>query len=489
MKRCLIFLMICLLALSTARAETTLRVGAYVLPEAFTQAHPEVQAELDYEFNEQTLQQALITRSMDMDVFRMFTHNISVASVVDKGYCLDLSGSEIIREAVEKMYPSVKELFVRDGHIYALPLDLYPGSGDEYRCIEETWTELGYTVEDVPKTFPALLDFLEGWVDRVVAEDLPYCVIGSWDETVYDAYAYPDWLVQQLMDTYIRRAESSGEPLRFTDPALPELLDRAKRVGEDIFNLCEPVKTGAYNGDGLFELINLNFGDWTQTDWMLDMRLREDEPSALNGSLYLMAVYAGTEHPELCIELLEDEWLEKIARLSDGDLSTAYLLTDAEPVPNARSAEDARILSNCITMIEHRLAGDDADFTTYLELTEADYEIGPDQESTMDTYRSTYNRLWNQWDEQEAREILERYTGSLELTRANVWYMSPEDLAAYRTYVSGFAFQTPTVFQYNSDDRSTYCNLLNQFTRGTITSQQLLQQLDGIAQMVLLEQR
>ena len=144
MKRCLIFLMICLLALPVAQAEPTLRVSAYVLPEAFTQAHPDLKADLNYEFDEKALQQALITRSMDMDVFRMSTLFINVANVIDKGFCLDLSGSEIIRSAVERMYPSVTRHFVRDGHIYALPLHIFPGSGEEHRCDEKVWTELGF---------------------------------------------------------------------------------------------------------------------------------------------------------------------------------------------------------------------------------------------------------------------------------------------------------------------------------------------------------
>lgn len=45
-------ILVCLLALPTARAETTLSVGLYVLPEAFSQAHSEVKAELSYEFDE-----------------------------------------------------------------------------------------------------------------------------------------------------------------------------------------------------------------------------------------------------------------------------------------------------------------------------------------------------------------------------------------------------------------------------------------------------
>lgn len=489
MKRCLIFLMICLLALSTAQAETTLRVSAYVLPEAFTQAHPDLKADLNYEFDEKALQQALITRSMDMDVFRMNTNFISVASVIDKGFCLDLSGSEIIRSAVERMYPSVTKQFVRDGHIYALPLGLYAGIGEEYICNEEVWTELGYTVDDVPKTFPALLDFLEGWIDRVVAEDLPYCINGNWDESVYDAYTYPDWLVQLLMDAYIRRAESSGEPLRFTDPTLPALLDRAKRIGEDLFNICEPVKSSADNGPGLFESINLGLGGWSQTDWMLDMRLREDEPSALASSLSLMAVYAGTEQPELCIELLEAEWLELEERLAIGDRRTTFLCADAEPVPNYQQQDAIRTNNNYIALAEHRLAKDDADITTYLDLRDSDYVLEPYQESTaFQQYASYQKHLWQQSD-QDVQDAIERYKQSNEFWEGYAWYMSPEDLAAYRTYVDGFTFQTPTVFQYRTDDWTNYRSLLQQFTHGTISAQQLVQQLDNIAQMVLMEQR
>lgn len=488
-KRCLVFLAILLLALPAARAETTLRVGYYELPEAFQQSHPEVRAKLEPNFNEQALQQALITRGMDMDVFCMNTEFINVSDVIDKGFCLDLSGSDIIRAAVERMYPSVARQLVRDGHIYALPITLFAGSDQVYRCNEEVWRELGYTLEDVPKTFPALLDFLERWVDRVVAEDLPYCVNPNLDESAYSAYTYTEWLVQLLMDAYIRRTEASGEPLRFTDPELPGLLDRAQRVGTDIFNLCEPAKSASGNGPGLFENINLYFGGWAETGWMLDMRLRESDPSSLNASLSLMAVYAGTAEPELCVELLEAEWLATEERLLTDDLTIPYLCADAEPVPNLEAAEEERTWRNYVAMAERRLAGDDTDIETYLELTDADYEKGPYQsDPPISDYRFTYKRLWSSSD-QDALDALDRYKAALARAQENAWRLSSEDLAAYRAYVSDFSFQAPTVFQYNTEDWTNYRSLLSQFIHGTLSSQQLLQQLDGIAQMIAMEQQ
>ena len=488
MKRCLIFLMVLLLCLPAARAETTLRVGYYALPEAFEQAHPEVRAELDNSFNEQALQQALMTRDLNMDVFQMNTDYISVPAVIDKGFCLDLSGSEIIRSAVERMYPSVARQIMRDGHIYALPIVLFAGSDQIYRCNEEVWTELGYTLEDVPKTFPALLDFLEAWVDRMVAEDLPYNLIGNWDESAYNAYCYPDWLVDYLMDSYIRQMEASGEPLRFTDPELPGLLDRALRVGTDIFNLCEPVKSAASNGPSLFDNINLYFGGWAETDWMLDTRLRESDPSALSASLSLMAVYAGTQEPELCIELLEKMWLEIEAGPERGDLTVPYLCADAEPVPNAQQQTALRLDRNYIAIAEHRLAGDETDITAYLELEDSDYVLEPYRETTdFENYTRFKEQVWQESD-QEVAEKLEGYRQSLAFWQDYVWYLSPEDLAAYRAYVNDFSFQAPSVFQYNTDDWTSYRSLLSQFTHGQISSQQLLQQLDGIARMIQLEQ-
>ena len=474
--------------LSSACAETVLRTRNFDNPEAFMEAHPGVRVEVieGYRKADQLLNM-LMTHSMDEDMFSMSTYNTDVANVIDKGFCLDLSGNEGIREAVGRMYPALQELVTRDGGIYGVPFSVTIEA--ELICNAEVWQEMGYTAADVPKSFPALLDFLESWVVRNEIENLDCSVRGSLDETIYNQYTYPQMLVGWLMDSWTQQKMHAGEPMHFNDPVLIELLERSKKVGSAIYRYCEPsVRVG---GRGLFGFSNTALGSTWETinNGLVDMRISEDQPSLIVASGTVLAAYAGTNEPELAAEMVlaELQYWDDPAFCLDSPMR-AFIYADAEPVAKLSYEDNVRAARNRIAIAEHRLAGDDTPLEDYLELTEADYVRAKSYEdaSRMQSFRVFAAELDKMLDS-EVEDKLDELKARLARTEEDKWSLSPEGLATYRRYAQNMIVEKPSFFHSGSDASANYESLVSQYVHDLISVEQLVTQLDRIAQMVEME--
>lgn len=481
MKKLLATILTLLTLTATAFADDVLRVRGH-LPEGF-QSTLRIEENNEYMETDELLRQ-LLTRDPEFDVFTMLSDATNVSSVIDKGFCLDLSGSEVIRDAFSRMHPAIADYFRRGDAIYAIPGSI--GFSGELMCNEEVWRELGYTEADVPKSFPAFLDFLETWIIRNESADLGVDINVGWDEDLYDEHTYAGWLINMLMRSYINQAKFAGS-MRFNNPELVELLERARDIGEQIFRYCEPSKSAAsWRNRELFVTGNPYFGGWTDLDtWMVDMRINRDQPTLMPGIIWVKAVYAGTEHPEEAIRLIEAYILQETSGQLHANL---FLYSDAEPLPYANRESEMRSDRNHIALLEHRLAGDDTPIEEYLELLPSDYERlkAYDDYTPFLGYQGMAERLRGMTDDEVELE-LEEAKLRLEADEAHLWEFAPEDLDAYKKFAQGIIISEPSAFEENAEASSNYYNLVRQFSNGVISAQQLVTQLDQIAVMVEME--
>lgn len=483
MRKLIAMLLILMTLAATACADDVLRVRGH-LPEGFQSALPVVENNAYMETDE--LLRQLLTRAPEFDVFTMLSSATNVASIMDKGFCLDLSGSEVIRDAFSRMHPAIADYFRRGDAIYAIPTSI--GFSGELMCNEAVWRDLGYTEADVPKSFPAFLDFLETWIIRSETADLGVDINVGWDEELYDEHSYAEWLIGMLMRSYIHQAKFAGS-LRFNNPELVELLERTRDIGEQIYRRCEPHKSAAnWHNRELFVPSNPALGGWDDLDtWMIDMRINGDQPTLMPGNMWVQAVYAGTEHPEEAIRLIEAYLLaEDRLQLHDN----LFLYTDAEPLPYANRESEMRSDRNRIALIEHRLAGDDTPIEAYLELQPGDYERPKsyDDYTPFLGYQGMMERLRGMTDDEVALE-LEEAKLRLEADEAHLWEFAPDDLDAYKKFAQGIIIDVPSAFEENIEASSNYYNLVRQFSSGAISARQLVTQLDQIAEMVEMENR
>lgn len=302
--------------------------------EAFRQAHPEVTLEgvpnTEQVFNTSEFVGKLITREYDNDLFMVSSFTIDYRPIMEKGYCLDLSGSQALRDAVARMHPVIAQEAFQDGKLLGLPMCIF----FDYLVIQpKGWEAAGYDSEDVPQSYPELLALLEEVCDRMEGGELENfrvypSVASTQEEFTPMSYAgyFADWLLREFQ-LQCQLAEISPD---FTDPELVELLERTVEVSRRLYDL-ESYMFGA-DGESQVEYSLIINGD--QQNWpkayenMLFLRLNASQPRAICSYIEMMMVYAGTEYPELAVE-----YLESLAPYGNSpEYAPALLYADAEPI-------------------------------------------------------------------------------------------------------------------------------------------------------------
>ena len=134
---------------------------------AFTGANPDV--EVVKKTSDEDLIQAMMSQSASMDIYVLNMSGAEFATLLDRGYAVELGGSEKITGLVGQMYPAIAEAASRDGMVYALPLEMYNYSMMGYDM--EAFRRLGLSEEDVPTTWDELLDLLIALPDYMANDE------------------------------------------------------------------------------------------------------------------------------------------------------------------------------------------------------------------------------------------------------------------------------------------------------------------------------
>lgn len=467
----LLALLLVLMSLTAAASAETLRFYATNVPQALLDAHPgltAIQSDFERDRSYETTSElagALLTRSFGWDLLTVQTNRVDTDLLMEKGYLLDLSGSEIIRDAVSRMHPFIQQRCMHDGKIYAVPYSIELVRPDE-QIASEVLDALGYTEADVPQTFPALLDFIERYLDRRDIEpDLDYCVVANLDDSYYHEHFYARYLTQLLVNSHITQSLYAGVPIRFNTPEFVALLNRTRNLADRIFTY-EPIRRSP--SDRTWPGI---LGSYTSLgeEYGISCRLSEDQPILRTAYVLLSAAYAGTPYPELAIEALE------MSLPNIWDVAQTYIYTDVEPLMNPDFPSDNTHCLNIIALIEHRIAEDKTPWADYLDLTYGTFN-----------YASFFDELW-QGTVYEAQDKLEKWQRSLQRIARQQWYVSPEALAAYRATTDTLYLPGPSIFTDSAEGQQNFYTLQRQFSDGLISAEQFALEADRIAEMIELE--
>lgn len=409
----------------------------------FQTEHPDVScawAEQVYDSPSQ-FTSALVTRECDCDLYTWSTHSADWSILMEKGFCVDLSDSEVLMANVSRMHPQIVKQAMHDGRLYAWPDSI----GFVYLQIaEDVWLEAGFTQEDVPQSFPEFLDFLERWCDRIEEEpEANIRVFTGWDASSYTSAVYTAWLARLLLDQAMMQQQYAGESLRFNSPELLSLLERCDTIGRRLYQLETRKETYA-----LFE--NSLCNAWPERPYQIVcLRLNDAQPKLIESHLDMWAIYPGSEHTELCIEMLE----KVAAGPCDGSSpSPLYLYQDAQPMYIDTYETDLAEYTGKLSDVQAKLAQEDLSADARAEL-----------------------------EDKEAQ-----YLRRLEFIEEHKWLVKPEQLADYQASADGLFFPGPNVLTHGKG-AGTLENLCNLFGSRAIAAQQLLQELDRMTRMLELE--
>ncbi len=202
---------------------------------AFIGANPDV--EVVKKTSDEDLIQAMMSQSASMDIYVLDMSGAEFATLLDRGYAVELGGSEKITGLVGQMYPALAEGVSRDGMIYALPLELYNYGMLGYDM--EAFLRLGLSEEDVPTTWDELLDLLIALPDYMANDE---------DVSMFEPYVTQEdarsTLFSMILDNYLLYIDQPDQEFTLDTPLLRGLLEKLEMVDFEALGLISQDEAG-----------------------------------------------------------------------------------------------------------------------------------------------------------------------------------------------------------------------------------------------------
>ncbi len=276
---------------------------------AFTKAHPEiaiVPTENSYFESAEKIFQHMKTDSA-ADVYTLYNID-SLDALIEKGYCLDLTGTPAISALSNDMYPHISSAFTRDGKIYALPY-----SASIYNTMAYSPSllkEIGLTEADLPTNLDQLLDFIADWVD-IYSLDYP-----NLDLINHNYFKLRSHLIQLIFQQQIAYCSQKGIPTTFDTPEMLALLKKVDSMSS-IFKEIDPSDEELEGGwgwssdDPLVALLDFShdvFNDYSDnTDYVpLKLNYVGDVPMYTMLYMSVLIVNPYSKNQEVALEFLSD---------------------------------------------------------------------------------------------------------------------------------------------------------------------------------------
>lgn len=401
---------------------------------------------------------AIKTGEKGIDIFNLSATN-GLYSVINKGYALDLSDSEIISAAVDSYYPGLGgALRGKDGKIYGVFSDVY-----SYNMIcvnEEAWEELD--LGEYPTTYSDLIDLIAMW-EEDYADDYP-------EMTMYMAIEKSD-LINTIINAYILQYENSEGGLDFNNPALREVLEKIEALPmeerdwenmtdedyeelNELYSREEIISTGggAFSEGETRYVYSENGRESKYTMHLLDpLVFEEGDTPVLSASGQVYIINPESENRELAIKYLE-------YRVANMDEYTAYQLdpTLMEPVRQENFEETVKQMEEGLArMREEMEKADDVD--------KADYQ------QSIDYYES--------WLSEQDK---------------NQWSISEAAIARYRELAGFIRIPSDSLFlSYDGDNtaQTQLYEMVSRYADGQLTLDAFLREMNQKISMIVLEGR
>ncbi|HPF88860.1 MAG TPA: extracellular solute-binding protein, partial [Candidatus Limiplasma sp.] len=391
--------------------------------------------------------QAMVSGDDAFDVYNISLSYQDFASLMDKGYCMDLSQYSSLTDTLSQLYPFLQDAISKDGHFYAVPDYMYAYG---LSIIPDTWEELGLT-DRIPTSFMGLLDFLQWWTEEGIDEypDM---------QLVQDAYDYGSFLFDMAMDLYINQYQAEGKDLTLDTPLFREMMEAIEDLDIDALNDTIPEMDEddmyVYSDDSSDDYLFTRYEDWLSVSadqsYSTPLVLPIEEGGTAYLPVYVQALFVNphTEHPELAAAYLQ-------CVLDNMEESQHVMMfpddNDAIPYP---------YYDEIVEYYETALADAQASLET------AAPENVKDIQTTIDNY-------------QDLLDHKDEY----------YWLATEESIASYREMASLCYTATPNILSYSSNDEgsSEITTLIERYNQQQITLDQFITQTDQKIRMIQLE--
>lgn len=415
----------------------------------FSNTHGEAMVILSRDnISDTQLLENMMNRSSDWDVYILNSSSQAFESVYNRGYMVELSGSEKLNSLAQSFYPSIQEQITRDGELVAIPVECYGSSGMAVNV--KAMEKLGLTEADIPTNWEDLLRFL--------VEDLPGILPDDGSISLFedstDVESARSMLLSYILEDYQSYLEYSGMEQGYDTDILNRALELLDQVDFAALGQPEEIDWNNYEWTWDEEGYLLTYGSGvTPGDYdnytdnvNLAMSMTADTPYVLSLNCYLAFVNPFSEHVDEAISFLE----EATDHLSNR-LLYALDPSKTEPIRSSYYEEALEESQKYLEELKQQLE----------EADEADKQMLEEQVASYEEYMSNMGDYY--WEISE---------------KGIKWYQEHNDLVR----IDGYNMM------YGGDDSSEEIwNLRSQYASKEISAAEFLKGIDKKLQMMILE--
>lgn len=254
------------------------------------------------------LAQSMTSGDSTFDIFNVDLSYQDFQSLLNKGYCMDLSGSAKITEEMGKMYPFLQTPVQKDGKYYAIPTSLYAYG---FSIVPQAWEKAGIS-DKVPTSFMGLIDFLNWWLDEGESAHPDLQLM----DQVTD---FRQTLFEMALNMYVTDCQANGQDLSLNTPVFKEMLTALDSLDTDALNDTLPATddnatSGRVMMDGDDGTLFTNYGDWLNIYdnggyvYNKPLILSLEDGGAQHIPVYVSVVFINpnTKNPDMAVKYLEN---------------------------------------------------------------------------------------------------------------------------------------------------------------------------------------
>ena len=408
----------------------------------FTDAHPEFVVSIS-NGGSSNLIQDMMNRSSEVDIYTLNVEDSAFSALMNRGFLAELGGSQVLSDGVNAMYDFLKAVVMKDGEIYAVPLDMYANSMSMNRAL--IVDKMGY--EKLPDNWVDLFAMLADMASTGKLQDFPEVTFFGPGYTELDVKSN---MFMDMMNSYYLWLDQGEENLMRSSEVLMQLCQAFEAIDWSAFGLPTDYD---YEGSWEYNEENILFRQdsispqyyYNEALETVPMAVIPGEKPLIGARVTVAFVNPFSAQREAAIAYLEAAF----GKLSAGQRIT-MMPGENEPVLSPYYEENLKFYDDSIAEYEKQLADENLDEETRDMLTLSLED--------MKKWRAEY--------EEERR-----------------WDISEKDIERYRQYGD---FMAATRSSLWGGDGDTYSQIY-QYLDGAITAQQLAAELEKTLQMQRLE--
>ncbi len=408
----------------------------------FTDAHPEFVVSIS-NGGSSNLIQDMMNRSSEVDIYTLNVEDSAFSALMNRGFLAELGGSQVLSDGVNAMYDFLKAVVMKDGELYAVPLDMYANSMSMNRTL--IVDKMGY--EKLPDNWVDLFAMLADMASTGKLQDFPEVTFFGPGYTELDVKSN---MFMDMMNSYYLWLDQGEENLMRSSEVLMQLCQAFEAIDWSAFGLPTDYD---YEGSWEYKEENILFSQdsispqyyYNEALETVPMAVIPGEKPFIGARVTVAFVNPFSTQREAAIAYLEAAF----GKLSAGQRIT-MMPGENEPVLSPYYEENLKYYDDSIAEYEKQLADENLDEETRDMLTLSLED--------MKKWRAEY--------EEEGR-----------------WDISEKDIERYRQYGD---FMAATRSSLWGGDGDTYSQIY-QYLDGAITAQQLAAELEKTLQMQRLE--